>query len=96
MGGLLDRVATPDMVPTDPSLVTFMAPLVERLARGFQWPRPRHGAPRQVSCPAGLARPLKCGHFQAEALMTSVTKTAMIESSAGSSEDLLVTVQAMA
>lgn len=94
MGGLLDQVATPDVVLTDPNLVTFVGPLVAHLTQGFQWPR--HGAPRQASCPAGLAHPLKCGHFQAEALMTSVTKTAMIESSAGSSEDLLVTVQAMA
>ncbi|OAF58492.1 hypothetical protein VC83_05074 [Pseudogymnoascus destructans] len=95
MGGLLDQVATPDMVLTDPNLATIMAPLVARFPQGFQWPR--HGGPHQVSCPTGLALRLKCGHFQTESLMTSATKTAMIESSASSSEDLLlVTVQAMA
>lgn len=95
MGGRLDQVRTPDVVPIDPSQVAIVGPLAACLPHGRQWPR--HDIPHQDSCLVDMAHLLKCGHIQTGTLLASATKTTMIESSAGSNEGLLLlTVQATA
>ena len=85
MGGLLDQVGIPDVVPTDPTnLVAIVGPLVAHSFQGRQCPSDLahllkcvHSTHR-VSCPADLAHLLKCGHIQAETLVAPGTKSTMI------------------